>query len=71
LRVGDFVDTPTFEVKLSALALRVGDSEVGPSNSNVMLDVYLFFGEPEMSAGRRHNKWLNDLLNCGFGCMNF
>jgi hypothetical protein len=43
LHVGDFVDTLTFEVRLSALVLRVGDLEVGPSNSNVMLDVFFFF----------------------------
>jgi hypothetical protein len=42
LHVGDFVDTLTFEVRLSALVLRVGDLEVGPSNSNVMLDVFFF-----------------------------
>jgi hypothetical protein len=42
LHVGDFADTLTVEVRLSALVLRVGDLEVGPSNSNVMLDVYLF-----------------------------
>jgi hypothetical protein len=53
--LGDFVDTATFEVGLSASVLRVGVMWGGPSNSNVMLDVYFFSGEPEMSAGRHRN----------------
>ena len=31
-----------FEVRLSALVLQVGGSEVERGNANVMLDVYLF-----------------------------